>query len=59
MAGRHLAFNFDISVLELFWTLARGFKLVLSSDEGRLALSGTSAPVSDGKMDFSLFLLGQ
>jgi natural product biosynthesis luciferase-like monooxygenase protein len=50
--------NFDISVLELFWTLARGFKVVLTSDEGRLALSGTSTPVSDGKMDFSLFFWG-
>ena len=27
--------SFDISVLELFWTLARGFKVVMVSDEAR------------------------
>ena len=34
--------SFDISVLELFWTLARGFRVVLSSDESRLQISGGS-----------------
>ena len=29
--------SFDISVLELFWTLARGFKVVLVTDEDRMA----------------------
>ena len=28
--------SFDISVLELFWTLARGFTVVVQDDEGRL-----------------------
>ena len=28
--------SFDISVLELFWTLTRGFTLVLQEDESRL-----------------------
>ncbi len=50
--------NFDISVLELFWTLARGFKVVLTSDEDRLALSGTGPVISDRGMDFSLFYWG-
>ncbi|MCB1799933.1 MAG: AMP-binding protein, partial [Gammaproteobacteria bacterium] len=50
--------SFDISVLELFWTLARGFKLVLTSDEDRMMVSGGSMPVSEQKMDFSLFYWG-
>ncbi|MFN3953865.1 MAG: MupA/Atu3671 family FMN-dependent luciferase-like monooxygenase [Pararhodobacter sp.] len=50
--------SFDISVLELFWTLARGFKLVLTSDEGRLLVSGNSVAVSPQKMDFGLFYWG-
>jgi len=28
--------SFDISVLELFWTLARGFKVVIQSDEEKI-----------------------
>lgn len=50
--------SFDISVLELFWTLARGFKLVLTSDEDRMMVSGGALPISDKKMDFSLFYWG-
>ncbi len=50
--------SFDISVLELFWTLARGFKLVLTSDEDRMMVSGGSMPVSAQPMDFSLFYWG-
>ncbi|HHX90692.1 MAG TPA: LLM class flavin-dependent oxidoreductase, partial [Paracoccus sp.] len=50
--------SFDISVLELFWTLARGFKLVLTSDEDRMMVSGGSLPISEQKMDFSLFYWG-
>ncbi|HEX5717377.1 MAG TPA: MupA/Atu3671 family FMN-dependent luciferase-like monooxygenase, partial [Thermoanaerobaculia bacterium] len=50
--------SFDISVLELLWTLARGFRVVLHADEARtVALSG-SAPVSRAtarSLDFSLF----
>jgi natural product biosynthesis luciferase-like monooxygenase protein len=47
--------SFDISVLELFWTLARGFKVVISGDESRALVSGGG---SRGKMDFSLFYWG-
>ena len=50
--------SFDISVLELFWTLSRGFKLVLSSDESRLELSKGPVALSDRKMDFNLFYWG-
>jgi len=50
--------SFDISVLELFWTLARGFKLVLTSDEDRMMVSGGSQVISEKPMDFSLFYWG-
>ena len=50
--------SFDISVLELFYTLARGFKLVLSSDENRALVSSGTMPVSAQKMDFSLYYWG-
>ena len=50
--------SFDISVLELFYTLARGFKLVLSSDENRALVSSGRTPVSAQKMDFSLYYWG-
>ncbi|WP_435257493.1 MupA/Atu3671 family FMN-dependent luciferase-like monooxygenase [Thioclava sp. FR2] len=49
--------SFDISVLELFWTLARGFKLVISSDENRALVS--SGRISSAKsMDFSIYYWG-
>jgi natural product biosynthesis luciferase-like monooxygenase protein len=50
--------SFDISVLELFYTLARGFKLVLSNDENRALVSSGRVPVSSQKMDFSLYYWG-
>ena len=46
---------FDISVLELFYTLARGFKLVLVSDEGRATVSNGPITGSDKHADFSLY----
>ncbi|MGZ4739594.1 MAG: MupA/Atu3671 family FMN-dependent luciferase-like monooxygenase [Ilumatobacteraceae bacterium] len=49
--------SFDISVLELFWTLARGFTVVVQDDEGRL-VTHTSAPAGmrhAKEMAFSLF----
>ncbi|WP_069301131.1 MupA/Atu3671 family FMN-dependent luciferase-like monooxygenase [Neptunicoccus sediminis] len=49
--------SFDISVLELFWTLARGFKLVISGDESRALVSG-DGPAAGVGMDFSLFYWG-
>ena len=53
MAVTSLAF--DISVLELFYTLARGFKLVLVSDEGRATVSNGPIAGSGKKADFSLY----
>ena len=49
--------SFDISVLELFWTLARGFTVVVAGDESRILAD--DAPVrSVGGMDFSLYYWG-
>lgn len=50
--------SFDISVLELFWTLARGFKIVLQSEEpksGAVARSSAAAGGAGRPLDFSLF----
>lgn len=47
--------SFDISVLELFWTLARGFKVVVNTDAARRRVA-PRRPV--GGMDFSLFYWG-
>ncbi|HEY7407080.1 MAG TPA: amino acid adenylation domain-containing protein [Gemmatimonadaceae bacterium] len=48
--------SFDISVLELFWTLTRGFKVVIQAeqDASRIAAQA-SEPFVDRKVDFSLF----
>src|SRR5579884_747045 len=47
--------SFDISVLELLWTLTRGFKVVVQGEDNKRGLEPEipSAPVR--KMDFSLF----
>jgi natural product biosynthesis luciferase-like monooxygenase protein len=46
--------SFDISVLELLWTLSRGYTVVIASDEDRLA---SAAPIDapTRPIDFSLF----
>ncbi len=49
--------SFDISVLELFWTLARGFKLVISGDESRALVAGDGG-TNLGGMEFSLYYWG-
>ncbi|MBL4928221.1 MupA/Atu3671 family FMN-dependent luciferase-like monooxygenase [Fuscibacter oryzae] len=49
--------SFDISVLELFWTLAGGFKVVISSDENR-ALVSSGRITSAKQMDFSIYYWG-
>ncbi len=49
--------SFDISVLELFWTLARGFKVVLTSDENRAVVAGGQIGSSQA-IDFSLYYWG-
>ncbi|MFV0303277.1 MAG: MupA/Atu3671 family FMN-dependent luciferase-like monooxygenase [Paracoccus sp. (in: a-proteobacteria)] len=50
--------SFDISVLEIFWSLARGLKLVIAGEESRLAVSGSAPARSHAAMDFSLFYWG-
>ena len=52
--------SFDISVLEIFWTLARGFKVVIHASEVDEAKGAASRrrPVTDRSMDFSLFYWG-
>ena len=51
--------SFDISVLELFWTLTRGFKVVLYGDSEKSAAisenGAAAAPHVDRQIDFSLF----
>ena len=48
--------SFDISVLELFWTLTRGFKVVLFDDKSRDdGTAVTSHPHADKSIEFSLF----
>ena len=52
--------SFDISVLELFWTLSRGCKVVLLSDAAKLpglaeAKQAARSPAAAKAMDFSLF----
>ena len=49
--------SFDISVLELFWTLARGFKVVLVKDEDVLTkpIVAHAAARRMKPIDFSLF----
>ncbi|MHA6691268.1 MupA/Atu3671 family FMN-dependent luciferase-like monooxygenase [Devosia sp. A449] len=47
--------SFDISVLELFWTLARGFKVVIHSSE---VGAGAAADSQARSLDFGLFYWG-
>ncbi len=47
--------SFDISVLELFWTLSRGFKVVIQTDRRYAAVRGKART---GNTDFSLFFWG-
>ncbi|WP_137110706.1 MupA/Atu3671 family FMN-dependent luciferase-like monooxygenase [Rhodobacter sp. SY28-1] len=49
--------SFDISVLELFWTLTRGFTVVLANETARVRPSGDSA-INPRKMDFSVYYWG-
>ena len=50
--------SFDISVLELFYSLARGFKLVIAGDENRAAISSGTGGVSSDPIDFSVYYWG-
>ncbi|KUF10174.1 MupA/Atu3671 family FMN-dependent luciferase-like monooxygenase [Pseudoponticoccus marisrubri] len=60
-AGTWLAvtsLSFDISVLELFWTTARGFTVVMSSDEDRGLISKGPMRRGGSGMQFSLYYWG-
>lgn len=53
--------SFDISVLELFWTLTNGFTVVLADDTARVRPSGGpagAAGVSARGMEFSVYYWG-
>jgi natural product biosynthesis luciferase-like monooxygenase protein len=59
-AGTWLAvtsLSFDISVLELCWTLARGYTVVVASEDQKLGAGGgvTRGAHASRKLDFSLF----
>jgi natural product biosynthesis luciferase-like monooxygenase protein len=49
---------FDISVLELFYTLARGYKIVLSNDAKEALSSRKPIAISDRHINFNLFYWG-
>ncbi len=46
---------FDISVLELLWTLARGFRVVIQGETESYFRASTSAATSTRALDFSLY----
>jgi len=50
--------SFDISVLELFWTLSHGFKVVIQTDKRHAAPVARRAAGQSGGTDFSLFFWG-
>ncbi|PZO74495.1 MAG: luciferase [Mesorhizobium amorphae] len=50
--------SFDISVLEIFWTLARGFKVVVHASALDRAKAGPAAVKRARSIDFSLFYWG-
>ena len=50
--------SFDISVLELFWTISRGVKLVLTGDESRTLVSNGPLARSAQPIDFNIFYWG-
>jgi natural product biosynthesis luciferase-like monooxygenase protein len=47
--------SFDISVLELFWTLARGFKVVVQQDDAGHLAGAIDPAIAKRPIDFSLF----
>ncbi|MEN8682587.1 MupA/Atu3671 family FMN-dependent luciferase-like monooxygenase [Marivita sp.] len=50
--------SFDISVLELFYTMTRGIKVVLPSANQRGVISGGAARKSSDGMEFSIYYWG-
>jgi natural product biosynthesis luciferase-like monooxygenase protein len=50
--------SFDISVLELFWTLSNGFKVVIQTDRRHAAPAPSRRMARTSGTDFSLFFWG-
>lgn len=50
--------SFDISVLELFWTLARGFKVVVHRERERVKPAGVDPEIAAKPMAFGLMYWG-
>ncbi len=60
-AGTWLAvtsLSFDISVLELFWTLTRGFKVIVYREDRSGETGGVSKKVQRRPMEFGMFMWG-
>jgi len=47
--------SFDISVLELFWTLGRGFKVVVQDESSKASVNRRTASRNTQPLEFSLF----
>ncbi|MBD2607822.1 non-ribosomal peptide synthetase [Scytonema hofmannii FACHB-248] len=48
--------SFDISILELFWTLARGFKVIIQQEQQKtIAATVPTSRMPEKQMQFSLF----
>ncbi|TNF63177.1 MAG: LLM class flavin-dependent oxidoreductase, partial [Rhodobacteraceae bacterium] len=56
--GAVTSLSFDISVLELFYTLARGFTVVVMGDDNRAAVSNGPIRLPGRRIDFNLFYWG-
>jgi natural product biosynthesis luciferase-like monooxygenase protein len=50
--------SFDISVLELFWTLTRGFKVVVYKEDRGAEKAAASRKIQNRSMEFGLFMWG-
>ncbi|MGH7827785.1 MAG: MupA/Atu3671 family FMN-dependent luciferase-like monooxygenase, partial [Candidatus Binatia bacterium] len=47
--------SFDISILELFWTLTRGFHVVVHGDNHLLSSAELHSQIAEKEIEFSLF----
>jgi natural product biosynthesis luciferase-like monooxygenase protein len=50
--------SFDISILELFWTINRGFKVVIFDESGHRSAAALSATQPTHVLDMGLFMWG-
>ncbi len=50
--------SFDISVLELFWTLTRGFKVVVYKEDRGAEKAAATRKIQSQSMQFGLFMWG-